>query len=97
MLLAPRSSISKLLAQSIEASHPHHAHEQPASRAANPCHFVLFRGDVATDERLPFALYSGTALPPVVAITNPLRTAEPLVVELLIGTVLTQREQGEVN
>jgi hypothetical protein len=31
---------------------------------------VLYRKDLAKEERLPFALYSGTALPLVVAITN---------------------------
>jgi len=31
---------------------------------------ILYRNDLAKDERLPFALYCGTALPLVVAITN---------------------------
>ena len=31
---------------------------------------VLYRNDIAKNERLPFVLYSGTALPLVVAITN---------------------------
>lgn len=31
---------------------------------------LLYRNDIAKDERLPFALYSATALPMVVAITE---------------------------
>ena len=48
---------------------------------------ILYRKDLAKGERLPFMLYSGTALPLVVAITNIGVTSAGMSVEIATATV----------
>jgi Kef-type K+ transport system membrane component KefB len=48
---------------------------------------TLYRKDLANGERLPFALYSGTALPLVVAITNIAVTGEGMSPEIATSMV----------
>lgn len=48
---------------------------------------ILYRKDLAREERLPFMLYSGTALPLVVAITNIGVTSAGMSVEIATAMV----------